>query len=429
MLPNPGIAGGGKQAKQVAFAPAVEVTPELSYGYEPAVYTDRFGNIYTTAHKENWQLALGPDLNSATATRSMSYAWWSTDGGKTWSNIPGLPANLETHSFGDEGDMALDDAGHLYFVDTTVGDNTLTRWTVSGKGKIAYDFHHPVLGTAEPVDDRPWITAHGDGHVFYFGNEGDKSSYSLGQQGQGSGGGRYTVFASTDGGQNFDPLGYTLDDSGWCRPQADHAKGSKYVYAACTNDNGKLYSYVSSDDCKSFKRYDMGTYLSADPTSSWPTIVSSSDGKDLWVLYVDAVKVTGGNADSNSLNLYHSRDHGKTWSHQDITPLAGRYEYGWLSLSKDDSTLGFGVYYRPDNESPWHVYGSVFKPGQKPALTSLDPKNPVQDAKCAEAPGDLLGSDFNTDGTLNVTWTRNTATTGQCGTLTMREIWIAHSLK
>src|SRR6266852_3825578 len=118
-----------------AFGPPVKVTPELGYGYEPTVVVDRFGNIFATAHKENWQLVLAPDINSPTYTRSMSWAWVSTDGGHTFDDIPGLTSlSLEQHQFGDEGDMAFDDAGHLYFVDTNVADDTVTRWSVAGPG-------------------------------------------------------------------------------------------------------------------------------------------------------------------------------------------------------------------------------------------------------------------------------------------------------
>jgi hypothetical protein len=363
----------------------------------------------------------------------MSWDWVSVDGGKSFVNLPGYPGGAENHSFGDEADMALDDAGHLYLADTTVADDTLTRWTIKGNAldKITLDYHHPLLGTVEPVDDRPWITAHGDGHVFYFSNQGDKSSYTFGQSGKGSGPGRYTVFSSTDGGETFDPLGYTLDDSGWCRPAADHAKGSKYVYAACTNDEGKLYSYVSSNDGKTFKRYNIGKYNAADGTSSWPTMEISPNGHDLWVFYIDAVQegMSGGIPVGNTINLYHSTNHGKTWSHQDITPKKGRYQYGWLSLSRDAKKLGFGVYYRPNADSDWYVYGSIFKPGQRPVLTSLASEQPVQAAGCDQAPGDLLGSSFNPDGTLNVTWTRNTGgPASQCGTATQREIWMARSI-
>src|SRR5437762_666839 len=64
------------------FGPPIQVTPPPGKGYEPAVYVDQFGNIYATAHKENWQLVLGPDPNSPTYTRSMSWDWVSTDGGQ-----------------------------------------------------------------------------------------------------------------------------------------------------------------------------------------------------------------------------------------------------------------------------------------------------------------------------------------------------------
>src|SRR5436190_4410786 len=227
--------GGG-----ASFGQPVQVTPDLGYGYEPSLVVDPYGNIFATAHKENWQLVLGPDPNSPTFTRSMSWAWTSVDGGKTFVDIPGLTAlSLEQHQFGDEGDMAFDDASHLYYVDTNVVDDTITRWSVTGPGlsNMTLDHTRPLIPSAQLVDDRPWVTAHLDGHVFYLGNEGDKVTYPLGQgTGSGFGPGRYTVYRSTDGGLTFDPLGYTLKDSGWCRPAA--APSSQYVYAVCGNDGG-----------------------------------------------------------------------------------------------------------------------------------------------------------------------------------------------
>src|SRR6266536_431254 len=184
------------------FGSPVKVTPDGGHGYEPAVYTDHFGNIYATAHKENWQLAIAPDLSSPTFTRSMSWAWASSDGGRTFADLPGLtPLSVEQHDFGDEGDMAVDDANHLYFVDTNVGDVTFTSWDVYGLGQYVLDQHRPLLPAGEPVDDRPWVTAHGNGQVYYFGNEGDKDTYNAG---------RYTVYASHDGGQTFDSVGQPL---------------------------------------------------------------------------------------------------------------------------------------------------------------------------------------------------------------------------
>lgn len=108
---------------------------------------------------------------------------------------------------------------------------------------------------------------------------------------------------------------------------------------------------------------------------------------------------------NNVLHLYHSTNRGATWTKSDITPMYGRYRYASFAISPDGKKLGIGVYYRTDNNAPWHVYGAIWKAGSKPALTSIDPTNPVAPAS-NEAPGDLMGSWFNPDGTLGVIWTR-----------------------
>jgi hypothetical protein len=377
----------------------VKVTPTNGYGYEPSFIVDVYGNAFATAHKENWQLALAPDANSPTYTRSMSWAWLSSDQGQTWADPPGLtPASLEQHQVGDEGDMAQDDAGHIYYADTYAGDITLTRWSTNGLGDVTFDYTRPTIPTPED-DDRPWIIAHGDGHVFYFANAGNKV-YN---------GGRYTAHASYDGGVTWDSIGVPLPDSGWCRPAADHRPGSKLVYVACTNDGGKLYSFVSTDDGHSFTRYDIGAYNNADGTQSWPTIQVAPDGT-VWVLYLDSNDVgDGGIPNTNQLHLYRSTDAGRTWTMQDVTPVVGRMEYAWLALSRDGKTLGLGVYYRPNDAFPWSVAATTWKAGSKPSARSfvnLDINHPVSPTENAEAPGDYLGSYFFPDGKLGVIWTR-----------------------
>jgi hypothetical protein len=68
------FATGAASGAGTSFGPPIKVTPSLGFGYEPAVYTDHVGILFVTAHKENWQLVLGHDLNSPTFTRSMSCA-------------------------------------------------------------------------------------------------------------------------------------------------------------------------------------------------------------------------------------------------------------------------------------------------------------------------------------------------------------------
>ncbi|HJP88648.1 MAG TPA: exo-alpha-sialidase [Candidatus Limnocylindrales bacterium] len=392
--PNNVLPAAGK-----TWGKPVKVTPTNGFGYEPSFVVDRYGNAFATAHKENWQLALAPDANSPTYTRSMSWAWLSSDSGRTWKNPPGLtPASVEQHLIGDEGDMATDDAGHVYYADTYAGDITLTRWSTNGLGKVTYDFTRPLLPTPED-DDRPWLTAHGNGHVFYFANAGNKT-YD---------GGRYTVHTSYDGGLTWDVVGIALADSGWCRPAADHRPGSKLVYAFCTNDGGKLYSFVSTDDGHTWNRYDVGTYNNADGTQSYPSLEVAPDGT-LWCLYVDSTDLDdGGTPNTNRLYLFMSTDQGKTFSKQEITPVAGRYQYGWLSISPDGKTLGLGIYYRPNASYPWSVGAVTWKTGSKPsakAFVDLDSTHPVAPQQNAEPPGDYLGSYFFPDGKLGVIWTR-----------------------
>jgi hypothetical protein len=62
------------------------------------------------------------------------------------------------------------------------------------------------------------------------------------------------------------------------------------VYAVCGNDEGTLYSYVSSDDGHTFKRYVIGKYNKDDGTQSWPTMEVATDGS-LWAICVDGQKV------------------------------------------------------------------------------------------------------------------------------------------
>ena len=438
-------------AQKTAFAPPVKVTPSGGFGYEPSFVADQFGNLFGTAHKENWQLALAPDLDSPTYSRSMSWDWISTDNGNSWQDIPGLTAlSIEQHEFGDEGDMALDDANHLYFVDTNVADDTFVRWKVNGLGNVTLETTRPLIPAAQFVDDRPWITAHGDGHVFYFGNEGDKVTYPAGTQGSGCGPGRYTVYRSLNGGDSFDPLGCTLPDSGWCRPASDHRAGQHMVYAVCGNDGGSddvfspinpkgtLYSYVSADDATSWQRFVVGTYQALDSTFSWPSVVVGPDGV-IWAAYVDAhqlecsTDVTGATTcdpDSNRIMMYQSADQGRTWHGKDITPKPGRYRYAWLAVSPDGKRLGIGVYYSPDpTTQPWRVYGAIFNPLQKPQLVSLDEANPVSPPN-SEPPGDYMGSSFLPDGTLGVIWTRRELTADALVTSAAveRSIYFARSL-
>lgn len=414
----PGWAAAGRHVATPRFGAPVRVTPPNGGGYEPGIYSDGHGGLYMTAHKENAELAMSPDSRSTTGTRSMSWTWWSGDGGKTWKDLPAGPGDVYNHEFGDEGDMAFDEANNLYFVDTDVTDITLTAWHIGQNGPT-FDHNNPLPGMGEPVDDRPWVTAHGNEDVFYFGNEGDKQSYSEGSQssGPGSGPGRYTVYHSTDGGRTFDHLGITLKDSGWCRPAA--APHSRYVYAFCGNDAGTLYSFVSPNDGATWYRYRVTSYNANDGFASWPTLQVMRDGT-LWASYLDGqTPHCSGGCDPTSARflVMRSTDHGKHWKIWNATPAGPQahwqYDYLWMSTAPNGKTLGLAVYGRPwvkgkpyQQQAAFKVYAGEFAPGGHPRLVSLDPKHPVTPAGAEAAPGDFLMCVFDPKNKLHISWTR-----------------------
>jgi len=419
-------------------------------GYEPGLALDKYGNIYITAHKQNHCDAVADDPGAPIGVRAQSWLWTSKDG-VNFKNMPGL-ANLaadpSTLDVGDEGDIALDDARHphFYFVDTKVIDDSLTRWTVTGAGRedMTQDMHRPAVPTAEGLDDRPWVVAHGSSTVMYAGNEGDKDTYNAGSTaagctgsavtppapGQKAAGGRYTVFMSYDAGQTFDSVGCTLPDSGWCRPAADHSAGSKYLYMFCTNDagaddnvnnsgdpgfrTGTLWTYVSADDGKTWKRYKVDNYNANLPSGAntsgditWSQIVVAKDGS-VYALYNDAISNSSQVKTGSVLKLYHSINHGKTWTMQNVTPAnPGLIRYTWLDVARDGHTIGVGYESHPGINGAWHVYAGVSTGFGNPVKYSLADRAEV-------APkGDFLYGDFfevvfDVKGRLNVVYTRCT---------------------
>src|SRR5258708_5408152 len=141
----PAVAYG---ATSITFGTPVRLpTFQSCGGYEPGMAIDGFGNIFVTAHKQNHCDAAALDPSAPDGVRAASWLWISSDG-VNFSDLPGLtPVALDQVDFGDEGDVALDDAMHLYFVDTKVKEDSMTRWTAAGPGKsnVQFEYTPPAL--------------------------------------------------------------------------------------------------------------------------------------------------------------------------------------------------------------------------------------------------------------------------------------------
>jgi hypothetical protein len=346
--------------------------------------------------------------------------------------MPGLtPAQEQNMEFGDEGDIAVDETGHVYFVDTNVTDNSFSRYKATGNGQLVLETTRPVGPFGEPVDDRPWIAAHGDGVVMYIGNQGDKVSYPAGRAGDGDayGPGRYTVYMSYDHGDTFDPLGITLNDSGWCRPAADHRKGSKLLYVLCTNDGGAddtttnagdaqhekgtLWSYVSKDDGKTWQRFRIGDYDARDKISTYPWVSVGPDGS-VYALYNHSKSESGGfiegddvafgnNPVESRLHVYSSKAGGRAWTDRDVTPEKGMVRYSSIDVAPD-GTVGIAYYFRKDKKADWYLYAATAKPGQQFRAVKVS-GTPVATSTFGSPLGDFFQVAFGPDSKLNVVWT------------------------
>ena len=381
-------------AAPVSFGKPVKLTEPNFGGYEPSIKVDKFNNVVITAHKANHTILLGKSPSGSNPpVRGASFLWVTSNGGKTFTQLPGLSAANENALWpAAEGDFALDGANHLYFVDTYLGDNSLSRWTMGANGEITADFHRPFQGTGS-VDDRPWIAAHGDGVVMYLGNAGTKVGGSPVS-------GRYTVYMSYDGGMTFNPAGVNLPDSGWCYGAADPRKGSKLLYVLCNNDRDTLYAYVSRDDGKSFARTVIGEYtVSAPGTNTYPSIAVSPNGT-VHALF-NLVDESSRELDGTRLIHYSSANGGKSWTRRDITPRIGFHHYTWLDVAKD-GTVGIAYYFRRESGEPWRLFAGTAKPGKKlstvPIATVAGPKS--------NAPhGDFFQIAFGPDRKLNIAYT------------------------
>lgn len=396
------LQGGASAGTAPRFDKPVRLTTDANFGgYEPSIVVDRFNNVVVTAHKSNHGLALSPDSRATVPVRSQSWLWSSKDG-KTFVDLPGsTPVQEQNFEFGVEGDLARDDTGHIYFVDTSVVDNSFSRYKSTGPGKIALQATRPVLLSAEPLDDRPWIAAHGDGVVLYIGNGGN-DVYPGGtlRGGQASGPGRFTVHMSYNHGDTFDSIGYTLDDSGWCRPAADHRKGSRDLYVLCSNDRDTLWAYSSHDDGRTWVRTRMGSYRDDDLTT-YPSVAIDSKGT-IYALFND-VTASGGAPIESHLRLYTSTTRGRTWTSREVTPRPGIIRYSWLDVAPN-GTLGMGYYYREDRSFPWHLYAGTARPGQRFSVAKVS-SIPVAAARSTSPPGDFFQVAFGPDNRLNVAWT------------------------
>ena len=398
-----GFAAAAPSAQRISFDKSVRLTQPNLGGFEPSIVVDRFRNVYVTAHKQRQINVVGPDSQTSTGVRTASFLWTSSDG-RNFRDV--TPEASYTLNFGYEGEIAFDGANHLYMVDTNVGDVTFARWRIDGPGKQVLEEARPAVGTAQPVDDRPWIAANASGDVLYIGNAGAATTNPAGAplDGGGSGPGRFGAYMSHDRGQTFDPRGVTLKDSGWCYPAADPRSGSHTFYVACIDNDlpvpdqaydHALRLFASTDAGRTWSRRTIATYESA----SWPSIKVASDGS-VNVLIADARTTKIGTR--SALRLFTSRDGRGTVRERVLPSVGASIPFAWLGVAPNGS-VGALYYAQASSTVPWFVHASILGPDGR-LSTGVVGDVPLAGAD-GFPKGDFFEGTFGPDNKLYVAYT------------------------
>lgn len=378
-------------------------------GYEPSISADAAGTLYITAHKE---------LNRP-ETWGYAASWFalSRDNGQTWEApcSPQCPLTLWQTFVGDEGDIAVDGRGWVYFLDTYLGDNHIHAW--SGQGR-SWEYSEPAQRTTA-IDDRPWISAQGDGIVHYLGNNGAEVR-----------GGRFWYYRSTDGGLTFS-VGTPVPGSGWSHVDADRRGERVYVVTegGGADAPGPILAYASGDAGASWSG--PGAALSSPVTIaeregvsgdvSTPYVSVGSDGT-VWVIWDDcgtpqscgggslAGSTVSGAEEPSLLFLARSTDHGQTWQSWDVSMPGAFHQFPNVCAGPDGSVgvVFFASDALPsDASTPWHIYGGVALDAHDAApvfaFTRADPKA-AYTGNDQHALHDFIECAVSPDGALNVAY-------------------------
>ncbi len=284
-------------------------------GFEPSIVVAPDGTLYATAAKT---ARPGP------GTRMASWLWFSQDGGETWRDLPS-PAQVHEAMLGFEGDIATDESGHLYFADIYVADTTLSRWSPGP----TWDWSRPLTGLPTPVDDRPWVAAHGSGIVYLMLNTGENVPTPETLLAGDTRGAARWIFRSEDAGVTWS-LGHGVPLQDRCDLEASRADDQS-ILVVCQSGEGDaslLTVFQSPDRARTL------TPVQSVPFQRGSVFMDPGAAIDAagqpYAAWLDDLVVTVGFQDEEWQGdepgrVLYAYQNGTAWTERDVTPFPARF--------------------------------------------------------------------------------------------------------
>jgi hypothetical protein len=359
-------------------------------GYEPSIASDSQGNLFYTAHKN-----VDREYENRISTWGNQLASWfyvSNDDGKTWK----VPSGRWKYYLGDEGDIGVDNRDWVYYIDTYLRD--INIHVFSNGGELEYSTHYK---TSAGLDDRPWITAQGNGILHYLGN----NAVSVG-------GGRYWYYRSTNAGLTWSQ-GDVVPGNGWLHIDAERNGEHVYIVKETSTASDQDIVIHISDNSGATWDWNNPVYIghrdgpSGPPGEGrWP-VVSAGENGTVFVLWGDYER-----AEDNGSRIFlaRSNDYGQTWNTTNITTFAGVLDYPWVAAGPDGS-VAVAFYATEDlpvsESSTWYIYAGMQRHADVDVIelnySKADP-TPVYQGNDYHALHDFFEICITPDGALNIAY-------------------------